>query len=128
MMRQTLFSLCLVLAALGLAACGGGGETGLSRAERGVVESAQVQIHSYCRAVALYLLRRRGAPTRAETQEAYDAIDRLGALAREKPGAETQNGATLRTLLGDIVEDLDGSNCSPALQQRVEQALATLPP
>jgi hypothetical protein len=128
MMRQMLI-LSLTLAALGLVACGNSDEAErLSDAEQAAVVRAQLEIHSYCRAVGLYLTRRRGPPTQAETQRVYEEVDRLAALARQKPGAQARNGATLRTLLGDIAEDLEGSNCSPPLEQRVEQALATLPP
>lgn len=100
----------------------------LSAREQSTVRGAQFQIRSYCRQVALYLARRRDAPTQAETGRAYDAVDRLAVIAHDKPAAALPLvGRTVRELLGDIAEDLEGSNCADNVVRRIDQALATLP-
>ena len=100
----------------------------LSAAEQSDVREAQVEIRSYCHELTLYLARRRGAPTGRETERAYAAVDRLAEIARDKPAAaQGAGGRTVRDLLGDIAEDLEGSNCASNVEQRIEKALAALP-
>jgi hypothetical protein len=100
----------------------------LSAGERSDVREARVEIRSYCHELTLYLARKRGAPTERETGRAFAAVDRLVAIARDKPSAaQAQDGRTVRDLLGDIAEDLEGSNCAANVEQRIEQALVTLP-
>jgi hypothetical protein len=78
--------------------------------------------------LTLYLARKRGAPTQRETGRAYEAVDRLAVIARAKPAAtHPQSGRTVRELLGDVAEDLEGSNCAQNVVQRIDQARATLP-
>lgn len=99
----------------------------LSAAEQSIVTGAQAGIRSYCRKIGLYLTRGQPLPTPLETQQVNGQVDRLIALAREKPEAEFRNRGTLRSLLGDMIEDLDGANCSDALQRRLAEGRAALP-
>jgi hypothetical protein len=116
--------------ALAVASCGGDGSSGngsLTAAERARVAQAERQINSYCASLALALRRGRPAAT-VETGPAFAAVDELSALARMKPDAVAARRRTTRELLGDIAEDLEGSNCSPPLLARIGQVLAGLPP
>jgi hypothetical protein len=131
------FTILAVLSTLtALAGCGGEGSSGkpsraqtspFSAAEQAAIREAQTEIRSYCRQLSRYLARRRGPPTQAENGRAYGAVDRLAAIARLKPAVETEAGRTARELLGDLAEDLEGSNCAPNVVQRIDQALAALP-
>jgi hypothetical protein len=96
--------------------------------EQATVREARAEIQSYCRQLTLYLARRRGPPTEDETGRAYNAVDRLAEIARAKPSApQGPTGETVRDLLGDIAEDLEGSNCAANVVRRIDQALASLP-
>ena len=99
----------------------------LSAGEQSAIRDAQTEIHSYCRELVLYVGRRRGPPTASETNRAYGAVDDLVAIARDKPLMQTQSGRTVRELLGDLAEDLEGSNCAENVVERIDQARATLP-
>jgi hypothetical protein len=100
----------------------------LSASDQSAIREAQVEIRSYCRELALELARRRGPPTESDTAQAYSAVDRLAGIARVKPTAtQPLAGRTVRELLGDLAEDLEGSNCAPNVVQRINQALAALP-
>lgn len=91
------------------------------------MDESRLAIRSYCRRIALFLSGKQGRPTAADTQRAYDAVDRLIALARENPEARYRGQDTMRQVVGDTAEDLEGTNCSPALVRRLEQGLAILP-
>jgi hypothetical protein len=132
MWRQTLI-LLLALGMLLPVACGDG-DTGsgtaprrLSAKEESTVDRARLVIRLYCRQVGRYLAGRRGPPTAKETQKAYDAVDTLVSLAREDPEARYRGQETIRLVLGDTAEDLEGTNCSPELVARLERGLASLP-
>jgi hypothetical protein len=100
----------------------------LSAPQQAAVRGTQRRIQSYCRDLVLFLERRRRAPTTSETARTYDAVDRLVAIARAEPRAtHPETGRTVRELLGDISEDLQGSNCAPNVIERIERGLATLP-
>ena len=123
-----LVSFTLVLA---IAACGGDSEDEnpqLTVDDRRAVEHAQREIGAYCRHLAQFILRERPAPTPAETGEAVSAVDRLAAVAREKPYAEYRPGQRMRTLVGDTAEGLEGSNCTGPVLERLQQAHGSLPP
>jgi hypothetical protein len=114
-------------------ACGDGSESSttrkrLSAAEDSVVARSQTSLRGYCRILALYLAGKRAAPTDTDTREVDDALEQLIALAREKPDARAKNEETLRLVLSDMAEDLEGSNCSGSFQQKLDAALAALPP
>jgi hypothetical protein len=100
----------------------------LSRSEESIVSRAQASTFSYCGKLARYLAGKGKLPTEDEDQKVDDDLDRLIALAREKPDARSQRGDTPRLVLGDIAEDLEGSNCSAGFEQKLERALAELPP
>jgi hypothetical protein len=100
----------------------------LSAGDQATVSEARTEIQSYCRQLLQYLARRRGPPTEDETGEAYAGVDRLAGIARAQPSATVSpTGETVRDLLGDIAEDLQGSNCADNVVARIDQALRTLP-
>jgi hypothetical protein len=65
-------------------------------------------------------------PGRPELEQAFGAVDGIVALAREKPDA-VHEGRTLRQLVGDTTEDLEGTNCAASLVDRLRQGLASIP-
>jgi hypothetical protein len=99
----------------------------LTPSEQKDVRASQSAIQSYCRAVLLYLERRTDPPTRGETDRAYGAVDRLAAIARSKPAAPQGRSGTVRDLMSDTAEDLQGANCADNVVQRIDQALGSLP-
>jgi hypothetical protein len=124
----------LSAAALG---CGGSDEDGagsappqppepLTPAERATVIRAEREVGSFCRQVARALVGERSRLTQAEVDRVFGAIDRFAAIAREKPGAELQAGTDVRLALGDIAENLEGSNCYQPLVDHIDEALATI--
>jgi hypothetical protein len=129
----TLLLLLSPIAPAALAGCGSSSNDDSSRArltpgEQADVRAAQSAIRSYCRTVLLYLERRTDPPTRAETARAYEGVDRLAAIARAKPAApQGRSGETVRDLMADTAEDLQGSNCADNVVQRIDQALTSLP-
>jgi hypothetical protein len=126
------------LLALGLTSgvgCGDSGKTRtgqkpqrLSAAEANAVTGAGNEIHSYCRKFGLYLARRGPSPTTADSEGALSAADRLIGLAFQKPDALYQQQDPMRLVLDDLAEDLEGTNCGAAIEHKLEQALAALPP
>jgi hypothetical protein len=112
------------------AACGGDGDgepEALSATERAQVVRTQRAIGTYCREVGHFLSRRRGPPTEEELGTASAEVDRLVAIARDKPEARYNRSSSIRQVVGDLAEDLEASNCSRALQARFEQALRSGP-
>jgi hypothetical protein len=98
----------------------------LSAADAKVVERAREEVNAYCRKVA----RARGggaAPRAGDLERVAASLDELAALAARDPEGEGPDGITARLALGDIAEDLEGSNCSIALVERIDQALAEIP-
>ena len=92
-----------------------------------MVRDAQQGVTSYCRARAREL--GGGKPTSAKDLERVtSALERLAALAQAKPEAETGDGATVRLALGDIAENLEGTNCDERLVELIDSRLAELPP
>ena len=136
MARLTLLG--AIAAALALAACGGsegdGGESPETREvprqltpeETAEVSRLQETVNDYCVGVARYLAGERAAPTGAELDRATEAVDKFAAMARENPSATLPSGADLRLALGDLAEDLEGSNCSAELVRRIDEELATI--
>jgi hypothetical protein len=122
--------LALLVLASALTSCGddSSDDERLSPQEQASVASAQATVRDHCRIAARYAAGRRGPPTRRELARAQRAIDVLAALAMEKPRAPAAGGTAPRDVLVNVAEDLEGSNCSPPLLARVEQALAALPP
>ena len=110
--------------------CGDGSSTDspLSAQERSRVQGALVAVNEYCRQLGRYFSRRGSAPTNSATAAAREGVDEITALAGEKPAVEYRPGQTLRELIADTAENLEGSNCTGPLLTRLEQALASLPP
>ena len=134
--RLGLAALLLLLspmASAALAGCGSSSGDGSSKAkltttEQKDVRASQSTIQSYCRTILLYLERRTDPPTQSETTRALDAVDRLAAIARAKPAAaQGRSGETVRDLMSDTAEDLQGANCADNVVGRINQALGSLP-
>jgi hypothetical protein len=126
-------SCALALALIVPVSCGNDSGSGtkaqrLSAAEETIVSRSETSLRGYCEELALYLSGKRGSPTASDTGQVEDGLDRLIAVARKKPEAPARTGESMRQVLGDLAEDLEGSNCSGAFQQKLEQGLATLPP
>ena len=108
--------------------CGGGpGESKqpvrLTAAQVAEVERAQARVHAYCAQVGLYLAGRHGPPSRQAGQSASDSIRQLGSLARNNTRARDTEGQTVAEVMGDIAEDLEGSDCSDSLVSQLDQQL-----
>jgi hypothetical protein len=128
------------LAMLAVVACGDGGSPGtggttpagatakrLTADEQALVTRSDRTVVRYCGKLALSLTGQRKPPSAQEQGRAFAATDRLIELAREKPAARVESGVDMGLFLGDLAEDLEGSNCDPRLVERIDQALATLP-
>jgi hypothetical protein len=99
----------------------------LAPAEVAQVDRIERRVQGYCLRASRALGGVGEAPSQAELEAALDGIDRLAELARQNPYAVLPNGVGLRLTLGDIAEDLEGENCSPEIQARIDEQLATLP-
>jgi hypothetical protein len=128
----------LVLGVLALSGCGGGSSDSrppeparsngpLTRRETRLVQESEQAVETYCRQIAARLSGRRGRLSTAEQAPAFDAVERLVELGRAKPGAQVRPGIDVRTAIGDLAENLEGSNCDSRLLERLDQGLATLP-
>jgi hypothetical protein len=128
------------LSLLAIASCGDGGSQGtgdttptgaaakrLTAAEQALVTRSDRAVSRYCGKLALSLTGQRKPPSAEEQSRAFAATDRLIELAREKPAARVEPGVDTELFLGDLAEDLEGSNCDPRLVERIDQGLATLP-
>ena len=99
----------------------------LTELERATVRRMEDRVQGYCRRAARALAGEARAPTIAQLNEVTSAIDEVGRLAREKPTATLPSGAEVSLALGDVAENLEGSNCSPSLVAHIDQTLADLP-
>ena len=131
----------LVLVLLALGGCGGGGDSAetpgtapasaegrrLTAEERHLALQSRGAVGRYCAEQALSLSGRRKPPSAEDQARVFAATDRLIELAREKPAARVEPGVDTELFLGDLAEDLEGSNCDPRLVERIDQGLATLP-
>ena len=84
-------------------------------------------IRGYCRDVAAFLAGRRERPTLAEADRTLAAADQLIRTARANPDAPFAGTQTMRDLVGDLTEDLEGTNCSPVLVRRLNDGFDTIP-
>lgn len=131
----------LALAALGCGGSDGDDETGSAPGETSAgpaqvadvspagvktIQRARDEVAAYCRRVAA-ALGKGTAPTPAAFTRVNEALDKLVNLAAEQPEAATADGTTPRLALGDLAENLEGTNCDERLVARIDQALATLP-
>jgi hypothetical protein len=125
---------------MAIASCGDGGSSGATRTapvggaakrltadEQAVVTRSDRTVERYCGKLALSVTGRARPPSAEEASRAFAATDRLIELARAKPAASIENGVEMELFLGDLAEDLEGSNCDSRLVERIDQALATLP-
>ena len=99
----------------------------LSAGERRRVAQLDRRIATHCIRVARSLVRPRAAPSERERERAFAAADELIELAAANPTADLGAGQDLRLLLSDTVENLEGSNCDPAMLSRLQQGLASVP-
>ena len=53
--------------------------------------------------------------------------DRIIELAQQKPDAPYDRLSNMRDLVGNIAEDLEGTNCSEVLIRRLNEGLGTVP-
>ena len=98
----------------------------LSAAGVKTIQRARDEVSAYCRKVDQGLSGGPG-PTPADLDRVNAALDELAQVAAEQPGAEMVDGTTPRLALGDIAENLEGTNCDPRLVAQIDEALATLP-
>jgi hypothetical protein len=118
--------------ALALGSCGddggGGGTTAtepgrLSAAESETIVAAREAVGRYCARIA----ERPGVqPSALEFDHVVGALEELAALAGRRPEEVDPSGATARLALGDIAENLEGSNCDSRLVERIDEQLAAL--
>lgn len=92
-----------------------------------VEQRLERRIHRYCARAAAALTDQRQGPTPAELEAVAAGIHRIAKMAKREPYAVLPNGADLRLRLGDLAENLEGENCSPEIQARIEQELARIP-
>ena len=136
----------VLAAALVLGGCGGDGDSAspetaagpapvptvsesrpLTPAEIRVITRAQRRVAAYCRRLGRSLGGGGRPPTEADLNRAIAELDRLAALAGRAPTAETIDGTTPRLALGDIAENLEGTNCDTRLVAHIDAALTGLP-
>ena len=128
------------LSLLAIASCGDGDSSGaagttfagaaakrLTADEQSLVTRSDRSVERYCGKLALSLTGQRKPHSASEQGRAFAATDRLIELAGRKPAAPTETGLEMGLFLGDLAEDLEGSNCDSRLVERIDQALATLP-
>jgi hypothetical protein len=124
----------LASCSLGMLACGDDASSGgkpatgpLTSPERSAIDHSRRAVWKYCGRLRAYLANGKPLPASLKVQ-ADQGVERLIELTRLKPAAEYQTGVALSTLLGDLAEDLEGSNCAPDLEREIDSALATIPP
>jgi hypothetical protein len=139
--RRRVVAAALALCAVTAGACGDDGTTGeesppksagsasrLTLDERRLVSDSEAAIQLYCRKRALALTDPDKRPTVGQQARALEAVDALVALADEKPAARLRRGVDVRLFLGDLAENLEGSNCDPAIVARLDEGISTLAP
>ena len=133
--------LLLIVGLLVLAGCGeGAGERPrsaatasptpappLTAAERERLRRAEARVQGHCVRVTQSLADPAAAPSAEQEARAFAAADDLVALVRSRPRAEVVTGQDLRLYLADVVENLEGGNCDPRMQAKLERGLATIP-
>ena len=98
----------------------------LSAAEVAILDRTRAEVDSYCVHVGDRVSEGR-EPEAARFDRVVNEVERLESLADYKPLAPAPDGSTPRFALGDIAEDLEGSNCDSRLARRIDEALAALP-
>lgn len=133
--RGWLALLGIAAVALTLAACGSEDEPSavtigdappaaeLTAAERRRFDRAVRAVQRHCRIWARY--RERGAVMPAErSSPGIEAAGELIELVRSKPRAPIGRSADVRLRVGDIAESVEGANCDPRLESRLDQGIA----
>ena len=130
--------LTAVVAAVGALAAGCGDSGGdvttttsagaarLTAAEREQLRRDEAAIVRYCSARALALADPAKRPTVAQQARALEAVDRIVAVAVESPEIEVKPKVDARLYAGDLIENLEGSNCDPLILGRLEQGLGAV--
>jgi hypothetical protein len=98
----------------------------LTREELTLIERAEAEVAAYCRGVAAAVARGE-APNARSFARVTLVLEQLGELAAAKPDSETGDGSSPRLALGDIAENLEGTNCDARLVARIDEALARIP-
>ncbi len=93
-----------------------------------LIDGSERAIDLYCRRQALRLVEPRKQPTVGQHARAFEAVDALVELARDKPRARVRRGEDVELFVSDLAENLDGSNCDPAVVSRLNQGLAGAEP
>ena len=104
-----------------------GKPSALTREERDLLTTYDRRINAHCVRVARSLVDPEAAPSAGQEERAFAAADALIALAAAKPDAPLGAGQDTRLFLADVLENLDGSNCDPAMASRLAQGLAQIP-
>lgn len=126
----------VLAAALALSACGSSPDRTstartvtepppLAAAEAQTITETRAAVDAYCVHVGERVATGR-EPTAARFERVVAEIERLERLAARKPLAPAPDGSTPRFALGDIAEDLEGSNCDSRLVRRIDETLAAL--
>jgi hypothetical protein len=134
-MRARVAALAVAATAAALGGCGENRQEPVTVAEPPRLAPADARrilkvrerVRDYCDRVSDYLAGRRGPPTGAELAAVSRQLDRLAALARAHPSAVNESGVSARLALGDIAEDLEGTNCDDRLVRRIDRVLPELP-
>jgi hypothetical protein len=100
----------------------------LTAGERNLIARSERRIQGYCTDLALSVTGQRKPPLAADRARAFTAVDDLVELASEKPAAQVEPGVDLRLHVGDIAENLQGSNCDREIITALDEGLARIPP
>jgi hypothetical protein len=99
----------------------------LTSQEQRLLTAYDRRINAHCVRVSTAIADPSAAPTPAQRKRAFEAADALVDLAAAKPDAPLGAGQDARLFLADVIENLEGSNCDPAMIARLEQGLAEIP-
>jgi hypothetical protein len=147
--RARIAAILCALAAAGVpASCGGEGSSSstagptaatqpaptgpppsLSAADVAVIAKAKEAVSTYCSKVGAAIGGQGAGPSEGDYLDVTAALDDLAGLAARKPDAETNtpDRITAEVALGDIAENLEGTDCDPRLVEKINEALAQLP-
>ncbi len=100
----------------------------LTGEERRALSIYDRRIERHCIRLGRSLVDPESAPSAEQEERAFAAADALIALAAAKPTAPLGAGQDTRLFLADVIENLDGSNCDPAMVSRLEDGLARIGP
>jgi hypothetical protein len=101
-------------------------DAALTRAEQRTLAHSEQAIQAYCIRVGQAAGGGRELPSVAAQERAFESLEDLIGVVTTKPAAEVQPGVDARLLLGDLAENLEGSNCDPRLVERIDAALGAI--